>query len=364
MAYLLRRDFLQSSLLAASALAARPALSQERRKISFVLPFLAEGNNAYTFIARAKGYWDELGLDVQISRGAGSVASAQAIGAGKFQFGLAVPTAAIQQAAKGLNLVAIASAGYDATMGICLLESSPIRSAKELKGKRLATVVSSGEHPFLPVFAQRAGFDIKDVELVQTDPNVRQRLLLSGQVDALSGFAGSFIPPLVSQGHAAHALLYSEYGMTLYNNALLTQPEMVAKEPKLCADITSGLVKGIKYILLEPDDSLKLFLKEVPEAGLTPASIEQVRLGMGIFANTVLYEAAMKNSLGYAAPADYAGMIDLVMKYVASPGDKAPKVSDVMSNDFIGKLVLTPDEWKKATANAAPFRKYLTTKVS
>jgi ABC-type nitrate/sulfonate/bicarbonate transport system substrate-binding protein len=364
MANISRRGFLQTSMLTAAALAAKPAFSQGRRKVTFTLPFLAEGNNAYVFVARAKGYWDELGLDVQVSRGAGSVASAQAVAAGKFQFGLAVPSAAIQQAAKGLPVTAIASAGYDATMGICLLDSSPIKSAKELKGKKMATVVTSGEHPFLPLFAQRAGFDIKDIELIQTDPNVRQRLLTSGQVDCLSGFAGSFIPPLISQGYAAHAILYSQYGITLYNNALLTQPDMVAKEPKLCADITTGLVKGIKYLLLEPEDSLKLFLKQVPEAGLTPAGIEQVRLGIGIFANTMLFDIASKNPLGYAAPDDYAEMIDLNMKYVASPGDKAPKVSDVLSNDFLSKVPLTPEEWKKAAANAAPFKKYLTAKAT
>jgi len=364
MANFSRRSFLQASLLAASCLAARSAISQERRKVSFTLPFLAEGNNAYVFVALAKGYWDELGLDVQVSRGAGSVASAQAIATGKFQFGLAVPTAAIQQAAKGLPIVSIASAGYDATMGICVLDNSPIRTAADIKGKRVGTVVTSGEHPFLPLFAQRAGFDIKDVQLVQTDPNVRQRLLISGQIDCFSGFAGSFIPPLIAQGHSAHALLYSQYGMTLYNNALLTTPEMLAKEPKLCADITMGLLKGIKHVMLEPEDSLKMFLQKVPEAGLTPAGVEQVRLGIGIFINTMLADIAYKNPLGYAAPDDYAEMIDLHMKYVASPGDKAPKTADLMSDDFLGKLTLTPDEWKKAQANAAPFKKYLAPKAA
>ncbi len=95
---LTRRSLLLGSL-AAPIVMTRRVHSQERRKVTFTLPFLAEGNNAYAFVAKANGYWDELGLDVAIRRGYGSIAAAQAIGAGQFQLGLAVPSAAIQQAA-------------------------------------------------------------------------------------------------------------------------------------------------------------------------------------------------------------------------------------------------------------------------
>lgn len=367
MSKLTRRRFMASMVAAPAVLAAPaviiPARSQGKRKISFTLPFLAEGNNAYAYVAKAKGYWDELGLDVTISRGYGSVAAAQAIAAGKFEFGLTVPTASIQQAAKGLGLVAIASAGYDATMGICLLDSSPIHKPKDLEGKKMASVVTSGEHPFLPAFAQVTGFDLKSVEIIQTDPNVRQRLLTTGQVDCMSGFAVSFIPPLISQNHQAHAMLYSQYGLTLYNNALIARPAMVEKEPKLCADMAAGLIKGMKYMLLEPEDSIKLFVKQVPETALAQGGVERTRLGIGICANTILFDQALKNGLGHSAPADYEEMTDLVMKYVASPEDKAPKLKDVLSNDFIGNVTFTPEEWAKAKANAEPFRKYLSEKA-
>lgn len=353
-----RRGFLIGALAAPIVMAHR-AHSQERRKITLTLPFLAEGNNAYAFVAKANGYWDELGLDVSISRGYGSVAAAQAIGAGQFQFGFAVPTAAIQQAAKGLPLVSIACGGYDATMGICVLKNSPIRTPKDLEGKKMASVMTSGEHPFLPAFAEAAGFDVKKVDIVQVDPNVRQRLLLTGQVDCMSGFAGSFIPPLVSQNHEARSMLYSSFGLTFYNNALLTRPETVEKEPKLCADMASGMLRAVKFIMLNPDEAIKLFVKQVPEVSLSPTGVEQIRLGVGIFNNTMLRDTVLKNSIGYAAREDYETMTSMIMKYLVAPGDKAPKVGDLMTNDFIGKLAFSPEEWSTAQANAAPFRQYL-----
>lgn len=360
MSKLTRRRLIAAALAAPAVVTA--ARAQNKRRISFTLPYLAEGSNAYAFVTRAKGYWDELGLDVAISRGFGSVAAAQAIAAGKFEFGLAVPSSAIQQAAKGLPIVAIACAGYDATMGVCVLNGSPIHSPRDIEGRKMGSVVASGEYPFLPAFARLAGFDLKAVEIVQTDPNVRQRLLTSRQVDCISGFAVSFLPPLLSQNYDAQAIPFSDYGLTLYNNALLTRPAMLANEPKLCADVAAGLLKGMKYTMLDPDDAVALFVKEVPETALSRGGVERTRIGVGIFTHTMLRDEPLSHGLGYAVPADYEEMIDLHMKYVAAAGDTTPRLGDVMSNDVIGALTLTAEELARARSNAEPFRRYLSQK--
>ena len=345
--------------LAAPAVLTGTANTQGRRKVTFTLPWLAEGSNAFVFVAKAKGFWDELGLDVQVTRGYGSVAAAQAVGAGQFQFGAAAASAGIQQAAKGLPVVAIGCAGYDATMGICVLKDSPIKSPKDLPGKKMGSTVNSGEYPFLPLFAEKAGFDFKAVELSQVDPNVRQRLLVTGQVDAISGFAISFVPPLATQKVESRAMLFSQYGLTLYNNALLTQLATLRNERKLCEDVATGLMQAIKFTVLNPDETVALFLKQVPETALSPTGAEQTRLGVGIFNVSMLHEPALKNCVGYSAPEDYQTMTDLVMKYVVSPGDKSPAQSDLFTNDLVGKTKFTQDEWKVALAKAEPFRKYL-----
>lgn len=362
MSRITRRSLLASVLAAPAAIAS--ARAQDKRRISFTLPFLAEGSNAYAHVTKAMGFWDEAGLDVTISRGFGSVAAAQAVAAGKFDFGLAVPSSSIQQAAKGLGIVAIACCGYDATMGICVPKDSPIHVPRDLEGRKMGAVVTSGEFPFLPAFAKLTGFDLKAVEIVQTDPNVRQRLLTGGQVDCISGFAVSFIPPLIAQNYDAHSMLYGDHGLTLYNNALLTRPAMVEQEPKLCAAVAAGLVKGMKATLLDLDEAVSLFVREVPETALARGGAERTRIGLGIFANSILRDDVLANGLGHAVEADYGEMIDLHMRYVAAPGDRTPKVKEVMTNDFVGGLSFTPEEWQKARRNAEPYTKYLSGKDS
>ena len=359
MSAITRRRLVLSSLAAAPALLSGRANTQEKRKVTFTLPWLAEGSNAFCFVAKANGYWDELGLDVQITRGYGSVAAAQAVGAGQFQFGAAAASAGIQQAAKGLPVVALASCGYDGTMGICVLAESPIKAPKDLAGKKLSSTVTSGEYPFLPLFAEKAGLDFKTVEVVQVDPAVRQRLLVSKQVDAMSGFAISFVPPMTAQKIGMRAMLFSQYGMTLYNNSLMTTLATLKNEKKLCQDMTDGLMKAVKFTMLNPDETVQLFLKLVPETSMSPTGVEQTRLGVGIFNVAMLHDPARKNCVGFTAPEDYQTMTDLVMKYVASSSDKRPEQSVLFSNDLVGKLKFTPEEWKAAEAKAEPYAKFL-----
>jgi NitT/TauT family transport system substrate-binding protein len=111
--------------------------------------------------------WEKYGLDVEIARGSGSVAAAQAIGEARFDFGMASPSASILQAIKGLPTVALAACAYDATMGIGVLNDGPIKTPKDLEGSQLASTVTSGEYPFLPAFAENAGFDLEKVTRIQ-----------------------------------------------------------------------------------------------------------------------------------------------------------------------------------------------------
>lgn len=354
-----RRALVLGAASTAPFVLTRRAGAETLRSVTFTLPWLAEGSNAYAYVAKANGYWAKRGLDVKISRGYGSTAAAQAIGAGRFEFGLAAASAGIQAAAKGLPVTALLSAGYDATMGICVLKDGPIHTPKDLEGRKMASTVSSGDYPFLPVFAERAKFDLGKVGRVQADPNVRQRLLVSKEVDAVSGFAISFLPVFETQHVETRNLLYSSYGLTLYNNSLMTQVSMLEKEPKLCADMAAGLAEAIKFTMLNPDEAVKIFLKEVPETALSADGAARTRIGVGIFNVSMLHKPLMDHGLGYAMPQDYETMTELVMKYVADKTDKQPEQKALFTNDYAGKLKLTQTEWDKAMENAKPFRQYL-----
>jgi NitT/TauT family transport system substrate-binding protein len=150
-----RRRFLRVSGIVAGGLTLpRFVFAQNKKAVHFTLPWVAEGSNLFTFVAKGMGFWEKHGLDVDIARGSGSVAAAQAIGEARFDFGMCSPSASILQTVKGLPTVALAACAFDATMGIGMLNDGPIKTPKDLEGRQLASTVTSGEYPFLPAFAE------------------------------------------------------------------------------------------------------------------------------------------------------------------------------------------------------------------
>jgi len=204
-----RREFVKQAALGAAAVATASGagvgtvFAQAKKKVSFTLPWLANGESLFAFVALEKGMWAKRGLDVDVTRGFGSVGAAQSIAQGKFDFGFAAAPAGILQAAKGLKMVMLGCCTYNPTMGVGVLQDSPIKTPKDLEGKKMGCVVSSGEYPFLPAFAERAGFDLSTVTIVQVDNKIRESALIAGQVDAISGFASGSVASLVSKGHPA-----------------------------------------------------------------------------------------------------------------------------------------------------------------
>src|ERR1700740_361827 len=58
----------------------------QSRPVKFPPAWLAQGSFAYVYVARAKGIMKARGIDFDIARGFGSIASAQAVAGGPFHF--------------------------------------------------------------------------------------------------------------------------------------------------------------------------------------------------------------------------------------------------------------------------------------
>jgi NitT/TauT family transport system substrate-binding protein len=65
--------------------------AQNKKSLQFKLPWVAEGSNRFTFVAKGMGFLEKHGRDIDVAHGLGSVAAAQAIGEGRFDFGMATP---------------------------------------------------------------------------------------------------------------------------------------------------------------------------------------------------------------------------------------------------------------------------------
>jgi NitT/TauT family transport system substrate-binding protein len=359
---ILRRGISRRGVLAGAAAGAAllplPAIA-ELRAVKFTLSWVAQGSFAYVYVARAKGIMKARGIDFDIARGFGSIASAQAVAGGQFDFGIVAAPPLILSVAKGLPLIALATCDYDATMGVGVLDGSPIVKPQDLAGKKIASVPTSGEFPFFPAYAMKVGLAANSIEFVHVDNKVLEQVLMEKEVDAITSFALGSASAMLSKGVQNRWMLYSAAGIRNDGQTITTQKKTLESDPGLCEAVTSGLLEALAFSLTDPEESLELFRKEVPEMALNPSAKEFARIGLGMWQHGIDRPEAREHGLGWSNAASYAETTDLVVQYLNSPGMQRPQPDALFTNRFAGKIKLTAADWAGVRQRVAEFDKYL-----
>ena len=349
-----RRSFVAAgAAVAGSGFVPTKVFAQKKVQVKYTLGWLPEGANVWSYAA--KQFWSKAGIDVVIEKGTGSAAATQAIAQGKYEFGIPAAPNSIQQAMKGLPLLSLGCFNYDTTMGVSVRPESPIKSPADLKGKKVGSTLTSGEYAFLPIFLKNVGLAPGDIQSVALDSKVREVALIESQCDAITCFVASALPKLIASKINPRNFLYKNYGLPFYAHSLTTTNEYFAKEKQLCAEMTAGLCEGVKFALLNPQETIEIMFKEVPEMKLASTAKEQVEIGMGVWAANYVSKEAMEHGVAWSDPEVYRKMTDTVFAAGAAAGDKKPDPASLYTNEFVGKLTLSDDEWKKAKAASAKY---------
>jgi NitT/TauT family transport system substrate-binding protein len=322
-------------------------------KVKLTLGWLPQGTTAWSYASLP--FWAKEGIEVSIEKGSGSALAVQQIGQGAYEFGVPAAPNGVQQAIKGLPLVSLATCSYDTSMGLVVLDDSPIKTPGDLGGKTVGSTLTSGEYPFLPGFYKNVGVDASTIKSVALDNKVRERALIDGQVDAISAFGTSAIPKILAAGKTPRVFLYSKAGLPFYGNTLMTSPAYFAENKTLCETVTIGVLEGIKATLLDPDATVAKMFDEVPEFKLSSTAKEQADVGLGLWAALATVSEQIDNAVGYSSPQTYANMTETIYASASQPGDTKPDPMTLFTNEFIGGVKLSASEWAQVKETFGTF---------
>lgn len=358
-----RRSMLKAAAaLPAAAATARfssPAIAQGARAVKFTLPWLANGSSLFAFVAKNQGYFKKRGIDISISRGFGSVAAAQAVGAGEFEYGFIFAGGTILGAARGLPLVAMATLGYDSTMGMVLRADSPIKSAKDLEGKKIGIVPTSAEAPYWPAYTRKTGIDTSGITMVQMDARVIEQGVANKQVDAITSIGTSSVPVMLAMKEPCRFIPWNQAGVSLYAGQVVTTQATLEKEKELSRAMTEALAEGLAFALKDPEAGLDIFMKEVPELAVTKGGRENAKISQAMMHYTAMSKEAQTHSIGFSDMTRASDMVDLVMEFGAPKDAKKPDVKALFNNDFTGTVKLSEAQWGQVRKNIAEYASIL-----
>jgi NitT/TauT family transport system substrate-binding protein len=339
-----RRAFLSgSSAVAIAATGVPAARAQAPTKLKFTLPWIPHGGYTHVFVAKKLGHWEKRGLDVSIDRGFGSGEVCKTLGLGQYEFGSLDLGVMINCVGKGMDLVATGGLSPRSPVGIFSLAKKNIRAPKDLEGKKVAFATGSGDFQLWPAFVKATGIDDAKVQKVFMGPEALIKSLIEEQVDAEGNFYGSIAPSVWAQGLDLNPMLYEDYGVKMFSLVFATRSKIVKEQPDLCSRFMDGVMEGLAYTYLHPNESVDIHLQMVKEFQGSPTNRDVVRHGQGVMTAMGLVPDVEKNGLGFMDPEMVKRTRETVITYMGAKD--VPAAEQLYTNAFAGRIKLTPAQW-------------------
>ncbi len=333
-----------AALVLATALAA-PSLAraQAAPRVRLQLDWAFQSPNAFALVARERGFFREVGVDVVVERGAGSgrVPVQLASGAADLGFGDINPAIrfAIENPDRGLLCVAVL---LDRSPLCAIVRADgPVRAPKDLEGRTLAAPEFDAGRQLFPAFARVAGIDKARVNFLSVSPELREPMLVQRRADGVTGFVTTSALALKGLGlqpDAQRVLLYADHGLDLYGNALLTTRDYARANPDALQRALAALFRGFQSQLADPAGAMAILRRAEP---LTDVALETERHALNA-ATCVLTPGARRDGLSAVEPARLGRGIAAVEEAFGLPRRLAPEA------------FYTPDYLPPAEARALP----------
>lgn len=309
------------------------ALAQAK-DVKFTLDWAIQGNHAIWTVAQEKGYFTKEGLNVKIDRGFGSGDAVTKVASGAYDIGFSDINAVIKFNGENPgNPVIGVFQTFDKTLNsIITLKKSGIKGPKDLAGKNVGAPEADSSRLMFPAFAQANGLDPASVKWTSMQPQLREAMLVQGQVDAISGFASTSVFNLTGIGIAADDVVvfsFPDNGLDLYGSTVIVRKEYAEKNPDVVAAFVRASVAGLKDVAKDPDGVIPTLAKIDP---LVKLDLEKARLKY-VLDRAMLTPGIKANGFGHVDAARMQKSIEVAAD--AYKLKTVPKPEDVYSTKFL-----------------------------
>jgi NitT/TauT family transport system substrate-binding protein len=256
-----------SSLLAVSALFLLhttdiPASAQGLTKVGVVLNFAADGGAAGFYHALERGYFRELGLEVSIEPSKGSADAITRAASQSSDIGVGDISTLVEFASRRPEIAprAVFILHNRSPQAVIALKRSAIAKLADLQGRILGQGPADAASRMFPAVANIAGLDLSRIEIRQFSPQLRDTMLLTKQVDAVTGFDSTVLFNLKANGVAvddATVIYYADNGLDVYGNAVLVNPAFLQAKPDAVKAFVRAAARGWRDAIADPKAAME-----------------------------------------------------------------------------------------------------------
>lgn len=238
--------------------------AQAADKLTLLLDWFINPDHGPIMVAKERGYFDDVGLEVEIVAPADPNAPPKLVAAGQGDIAISYQPQLHIQVHEGLPLTRIGTLVGTPLNSLVVLDDGPISGIADLVGKKVGFSVGGFEDALLGAMLGKHGKSLDDVELINVNFALSPALM-AGQVDAVIGAFRNFeLNQMDLEGRPGRAFFPEEEGVPAYDELIFIANNEALDDPRL-PRFLDAIEAGTQYLLNHPDESYRLFLKSGDE---------------------------------------------------------------------------------------------------
>jgi putative hydroxymethylpyrimidine transport system substrate-binding protein len=247
----------------------------ELEKVSLMLDWYPNAVHSFLFTAQKKGYFEELGIEVDIQMPAETNDPLRLVAAGKVDIALSYQPQVLVARSENIPVKSFAAIVRHPLNHLMVPKESPIFSPKDLVGKTVGYPSIPLNEVMLETMLKSVGEDKEKVEMVDVGWDLIPALATNKTDAMLGGFINHEKLMLENEGHSMRTLNPVDYGVPdYYELVMVSSDEKLLAEPELFEKFMTAIRDGQKYVNENPEEGLAILLEQEDQTSPLEKDIE------------------------------------------------------------------------------------------
>lgn len=277
------------------------------RRVVFQTQWLHQSQFVGYYIAYKKGFYHNVGLDVEIVMGGPDNPSPQALVKKRADFVSMFLTSALREINEGHQLVNVAQISQKSSLLLVAKKNRGIEQLSDLNGKRIGLWVNDFREPSITLLNKH------NINATIVPVSWTTDVLAHDVVDALNMMNYNEYDIFVKSGYDPEELsvfALSDYGVNIPEDGVYCTKEFYINNKQLCRDFAEATMDGWIYALNNENEALAIVLEFLKEAHL-PTNIPHQKWMLQKIREAVLFKA---EQFGILTEEDYNTSVNMLKK--------------------------------------------------
>lgn len=214
------------------------------KKVSLQLMWLDQFEFAGFYVAKEKGFYKEVGLDVELKKFTSSTNVLESVLSEETDFGTSSTSVLIANAL-GKDILLLGSVFQSSPLVLLALGNSNIKTIEDIKNKKVMMTNEQTVFATLQAMLKSRDITIDDLEVLPHSFDTND--LIEGKVDLMTAYSTNEPFILKEKGYESKIFNPKDYGFDFYEELIFTTNKYNNKNPKTVKDFYAASIKGWEY---------------------------------------------------------------------------------------------------------------------